>query len=214
MTETARRQAIIDACLDMNASGLNQGTSGNISLRQGDGVLITPSGMPYGKMKPDDMAWVGFDGTRKGPHAPSSEWRFHVDIMRAKPEVNAIVHAHPTYSTTIAIMGYDIPAVHYMVAAAGGNSIPCAPYATFGTPELSDYAVAALKERSACLLAHHGLIATGASLDKAMWLATEVEALARQYHGALQLGTPPVLPDDEIARVLEKFASYGLKDDG
>lgn len=212
MSDTALRKSIIEACLDMNASGLNQGTSGNISLRSGDGMLITPSGLPYAKTHPQDIVWMGFDGAIVGEKPPSSEWRFHLDILRAKPEVNAVVHAHPTYCTTIAIMGYDIPAIHYMVAAAGGNSIPCAPYATYGTPELSDHALTALNDRSACLLAHHGMIATGASLDKAMWLAVEVEALARQYHGALQLGTPPVLPDAEIERVLAKFANYGLRE--
>ncbi|MFT7028134.1 MAG: L-fuculose-phosphate aldolase [Paracoccaceae bacterium] len=208
--DRAARAAIIDACRAMNASGLNQGTSGNISVRSGDGILITPTSMAYDAMTPDDIVWMGFDGAVRGRNAPSSEWRFHLDILRARPGANAVVHAHPTYCTTIAILGRAIPPIHYMIAAAGGHDIRCAPYATFGTAELSDHALAALTDRHACLLAHHGMIATGATLAKAMWLATEVEALARQYHGCLQIGEPPLLPLDEIARVRAKFAGYGL----
>jgi L-fuculose-phosphate aldolase len=153
------------------------------------------------------------DGSVDGALTPSSEWRFHLDILRARPEVQAIVHAHPPYCTTIAIMGRDIPPIHYMVAVAGGSSIRCAPYATFGTAELSACAVKALEGRKACLLAHHGMIAVGTSLDKAMWLAVEVETLARQYHGCLQIGTPPLLSEVEIQNVLGRMASYGHRDD-
>ncbi|MGR3659942.1 MAG: L-fuculose-phosphate aldolase [Paracoccaceae bacterium] len=209
----SKRQSIIDACLEMNDSGLNQGTSGNISLRHKGGILITPTSLPYNQTTLDDIVWMGFNGDTKGTREPSSEWRFHLDIMRAKPDVNAIVHAHPTYSTALAIMGMEIPAVHYMVAAAGGNTILCAPYATYGTEELSVHATKALKNRAACLLKHHGMIATGATLDKAMWLAIEVETLARQYHACLQIGTPPILPDEEIDRVLKKFGNYGHQTD-
>ncbi|MGN6549544.1 MAG: L-fuculose-phosphate aldolase [Pararhizobium sp.] len=210
--EEALRRQIIAACLQMNALGINQGTSGNISLRHGDGLLITPTAIPYEEMQVDDIVRLGLDGSTEGRQAPSSEWRFHRDIMMTRPDVGAIVHAHPPYATTIAIMERDIPAIHYMVAAAGGATIRCAPYATFGTEELSRHAVAALEGRKACLLAHHGMIAAGRSLAKAMWLAVEVEALARQYHGCLQIGEPPVLPDDEIERVLAKMEGYGRKD--
>lgn len=210
--EEALRRQIIAACLQMNALGINQGTSGNISLRHGDGLLITPTAIPYEEMQVDDIVRLGLDGSTEGRQAPSSEWRFHRDIMMSRPDVGAIVHAHPPYATTIAIMERDIPAIHYMVAAAGGATIRCAPYATFGTEELSRHAVAALEGRKACLLAHHGMIAAGRSLAKAMWLAVEVEALARQYHGCLQIGEPPVLPDDEIERVLAKMEGYGRKD--
>jgi L-fuculose-phosphate aldolase len=206
------RRAIIDACLEMNTVGLNQGTSGNISVRSDDGLLITPSGLRYDRMTPEDIVWVGFDGATQGTRKASSEWRFHRDVLAARPEFGAVVHAHPTYATTLAIHGRSIPAVHYMVAAAGGPDIRCAPYATFGTAELSTLVVEALADRSACLLAHHGMIACGPTLERAMWLAAEVEALARQYHGALQIGEPPVLPGSEIARVLDKFADYGPKD--
>jgi len=205
-----KRQSIIDACRRMNALGINQGTSGNISLRHGDGMLITPTSVPYEAMTPEQMVFMRLDGTVEPGQRPSSEWRFHLDILNARPEINAVVHAHPPYATTLAIMGCEIPPVHYMIAAAGGDSIRCAPYATFGTEELSRHAVTALQDRFACLLAHHGMIAIGASLDRAMWLAVEVETLARQYHGCLQLGTPPLLSTSEIEKVRAKMAGYGI----
>ena len=206
------RQAIIDACLAMNASGINQGTSGNVSARCGKTMLITPSGLPYEDMTPADivaMPLSGDYGSHEGKRAPSSEWRFHLDILRARPEVGAVVHTHSTYATTLAICGQEIPAVHYMIAAAGGPTIRVAPYATYGTEELSRHALEALEGRSACLLANHGVIAIGPSLQRALWLAGEVETLAKQYLLARSLGTPSVLPDDEIAVVVEKFKSYG-----
>jgi L-fuculose-phosphate aldolase len=209
--DSEKRQSIIDACLRMNASGINQGTSGNISLRHDAGMLITPTSVPYEAMQPGQIVFMGLDGSFDASLRPSSEWRFHLDIFRARPDVNAVVHAHPPYATTLAIMGRDIPAVHYMVAAAGGDSIRCAPYATFGTEELSQHAVRALEDRLACLLAHHGMIAIGPSLAKAMWLAVEVETLARQYHGCLQIGTPPLLSEAEIKNVRARMAGYGPK---
>lgn len=211
-TELEKRQAIIEACLEMNRLGINQGTSGNISVRHEDYILITPTSTPYERLTTGSIVRLEMDGTAKGPLEASSEWRFHRDIMLARPDVNAIVHAHPTYSTIIAIMGLPIPPIHYMIAVAGGDDIRCAPYATFGSQELSENAVEALKDRKACLLGHHGIIAVGATLSKALWLSVEVETLARQYHGALQLGEPPLLSKEEIARVLEKMGSYGHKD--
>lgn len=208
--ELDKRQAIIDACRRMNALGINQGTSGNISVRHADGLLVTPTGVPYETMTPDQIVSMAMDGAHAPDRKPSSEWRFHRDILKARPDVNAVVHAHPTYCTILAIMGMEIPPVHYMIAAAGGDSIRCAPYATFGTVELSDHAVRALEGRLACLLDHHGMIAIGKTLDKAMWLAVEVETLARQYHGCLQIGQPPLLPSEEIERVRQRMAGYGL----
>jgi L-fuculose-phosphate aldolase len=208
-SETAKREAIVRNCLLMNRLGINQGTSGNISLRHGAGLLITPTSLPYEALRPEDIVRLGMDGGSDGAHRPSSEWRFHRDILRARPEVNAVVHAHPPYCTILAIMGREIPPVHYMVAAAGGPNIRCAPYALFGSEELSRHAVAALEGRRACLLAHHGMIALGAALDGAMWLAVEVEALARQYHGCLQIGEPPRLGEAQIAEVLAKMAGHG-----
>jgi L-fuculose-phosphate aldolase len=207
-----KRQAIIDACRRMNALGINQGTSGNISVRHGDGLLITPTSVPYEAMTPEQIVFMDMKGGFAEGQRPSSEWRFHLDILRARPEVEAVVHAHPTYCTILAIMGLPIPPIHYMIAAAGGPDIRCAPYATYGTPELSAHAVAALEARFACLLAHHGMIAAGPSLARAMWLAVEVETLARQYHGCLQIGKPPLLSKDEIERVRVKMAGYGHAD--
>jgi L-fuculose-phosphate aldolase len=207
--EREKRQSIIDACLRMNALGVNQGTSGNISLRHEAGLLITPTSVPYEAMQPEQIVYMELDGSFDPAQRPSSEWRFHRDILKARPEVNAVVHAHPPHCTILAIMGLEIPPVHYMIACAGGDTIRCAPYATFGTQELSEHAVAALEGRSACLLEHHGMIAVGPSLSKAMWLAVEVETLARQYYGCLQIGKPRLLPKEEIENVRARMAGYG-----
>ncbi|WP_012071835.1 class II aldolase/adducin family protein [Marinomonas sp.] len=206
------RQSIIDACISMNALHINQGTSGNISVRFGEGILITPTSMPYKTMTPEDIVWMGFDGQIVGNRAPSSEWNFHMEIMRRKPEVNAVVHAHPTACTTLSIMEKEIPPIHYMVAVCGGHNIRCAPYATFGVSQLSENALQALEGRSACLLAHHGMIATAASLDKALWLAVEVETLAKQYLGCLSMGEPPLLSEEEIQNVINRMSGYGHAD--
>ena len=208
------RHAIVEAARSLNALGLTRGTSGNLSLRWEDGLLITPSGLPYGRMGADDIVFMRLDGSCEHPLKPSSEWRFHRDILAHRPEVNAVVHAHPVYCTAFAMCRREIPAVHYMIAAAGGPTVRCAPYATFGTEELSAHALAALDDRTCCLLANHGMIATGPDLEKALWLAVELETLCRQYAVALQVGTPVVLPDDEIARNVERFRSYGPKAQG
>ena len=208
-SEREKRQSIIDACRSMNALDINQGTSGNISLRHDTGLLITPTSVPYETMQPEEIVFMDLDGSFDPAQRPSSEWRFHLDILKARPEVNAVVHAHPPYSTILAIMGLEIPPIHYMIAVAGGDTIRCAPYATFGTQELSEHAVRALEGRLACLLEHHGMMAVGPSLAKAMWLAVEVETLARQYHGCLQIGTPRLLSKAEIKNVLGRIAGYG-----
>lgn len=203
------REAIIEACLEMNCVGINQGTSGNISVRWNDGMLITPTSMPYKQMKVEDIVWMGFDGSVAGNRTPSSEWRFHLDIMRTKSDVGAIVHAHPHACTTLSIMGKGIPPLHYMVAIAGGHDVRCAPYATFGTEELSRNALAALADRAACLLGHHGMIATGKTLDRAMWMAVEIETLAKQYLACLPFGEPPLLSVEEIENVISRMNGYG-----
>jgi L-fuculose-phosphate aldolase len=210
--ENEKRQAIIDACRRMNALGINQGTSGNISLRHKDGMLITPTSVPYESMTPEQIVFMEMNGSFTEGQLPSSEWRFHLDILRSRSEVEAVVHAHPTYATILAIMGLDIPPIHYMIAVAGGETIRCAPYATYGTQELSEHAIKALEGRMACLLGHHGMIAVGPSLAKALWLAVEVETLARQYHGCLQIGEPPLLSKAEIELVRRKMAGYGHAD--
>lgn len=209
--EHALRREMADTCRHMNAAGINQGTSGNLSVRCGDGFLITPSSLPYDAMRPVDIMKMSFDGTFEGKHRPSSEWRFHRDILRAREDVSAVLHCHSVYATTLAVHHRSIPAFHYMVGVAGGTTIRCARYATFGTQALSDAALEALEGRLACLLGQHGQIALGKTLASALWLAVEVETLARMYVQALPLGEPPVLDDEEMARVIGQMQrmSYG-----
>jgi L-fuculose-phosphate aldolase len=211
--ERALREAVIATALAMNAHGINRGKSGNVSARFADtgfdGFLITPTGLTYADTTPDDIVAMTHDGEARGTRVPSSEWRFHRDIYRVRPEVHAVVHTHAPFATTLACLHRDIPAFHYMVAVAGGNNIRCAPYATFGTQALSDHAVAALEDRSACLLANHGMIAIGASLGAALALAVEIEALAEMYWRTLQRGKPHLLSDAEMEVVLDKFRNYG-----
>jgi len=192
----------------MNAAGINQGTSGNVSARAADVFLVTPTAVPYDEMTGDDVVAVAWDGSTRANRAPSSEWRLHRDVYLARPDAGAIVHAHPMFSTTLACLDRPIPAFHYMVAVAGGRDIRCAPYATFGTQELSDAAVAALEGRKACLLSHHGMIAFSDTLASAFSLAVEVETLAGMYWRALQVGEPSILSDTEMAVVLAKFEDY------
>jgi L-fuculose-phosphate aldolase len=204
-----QREAILSTGRRMNTSGLNQGTSGNLSHRVDEGFLVTPTGMDYDSLRPEDLVLMRFDGSHEGPRLPSSEWRFHRDILASRPEVNAVLHAHSLNSTAVACLRRPIPPFHYMVAVAGGSTIRCAPYATFGTEELSRNAVAALEGRKACLLANHGLITVGADLPSAFKLAIEVETLAAMYLRALQVGEPVLLDEAEMAVVLEKFRTYG-----
>jgi L-fuculose-phosphate aldolase len=219
MDHAAERDAIIRHANRLQPLGLATGTSGNLSVRidlgEHGGMLITPSGIAYDTLQPADIVPVRFTGpgTAAWDHAldPSSEWLMHQAVYQARPEAGAVVHGHPTHATVLAIQGLEIPALHYMIAAAGGAPIRCAPYHTYGTPELSAAAVAALDGRKACLLAHHGLLAFERNLDKAMWLAGEVETLAQQAVMCLSLGGPRLLPADEIARVVDKFSRYGLK---
>jgi L-fuculose-phosphate aldolase len=212
--ERQLREAIIAKCRWMNASGLNQGTSGNISARYGEEMLITPSAVPYDAMKPDMIASMPLEGeygTWQGPLQPSTEWRFHLDIMRARADVGAIVHTHSTYATVLAIARKAIPACHYMMAAFGGTDIRCAGYARYGTKELSELALTALEGRNGCLLANHGMIALGANLDKAMWLAVELETIARQYYLSLALDHRFILSEEEIAETARGFSTYGFQ---
>lgn len=204
------REEIIATGIKMNQMGLNQGTSGNVSVRWEKGMLITPSGIPYEALVPEDIIYVEFATNHAaGPHQPSSEWLFHRDILMKRDEICAVIHTHSTYATAMAIQRMDIPAHHYMVAATGGKKIRCAQYATFGTQQLSDNALIALGHRRSCLLANHGVISLGADLAQALWLANEVEILAKQYVIASQLGKPIILDDEEMDRVLLAFKSYG-----
>jgi L-fuculose-phosphate aldolase len=210
MTHAAARTAIVAAARRMNAVGIHQGTSGNVSARIADGFLITPSGVPYDRMAPGDVVQLRSDGSGATPTdvRPSSEWRLHAGIYEARSDVLAIVHAHPISATALACLHREIPPFHYMVAVAGGSTIRCARYATFGTQALADAAVEALTDRLACLLANHGIVACGRTPDGALDLAIEVETLAAQYWHALQVGEPVLLDRQEMARVRERVRDY------
>lgn len=211
--DLALRADVISGCRALTSLGLTYGTSGNVSVRRdASSLFVSPTGMAYDTLEPDDVPLITLDGRWYGRRRPSSEWRFHRDIMAARPEVGAIVHAHSRYATALACTGRCIPAFHYMVAVAGGENIRCAPYYTFGTQELSDAALTALEGRKACLLAHHGIIAVGADLASALKLAGEVESLAAQYCTALALGNVGLLDETEMHRVIEKFRTYGRQD--
>ncbi len=214
--ETKARKAVIATALEMSRSGLSPGRSGNVSQRFGDGMLITPSGMAYDVLKPADITYVADDGRiASGARKPSSEWRFHLSAYQARPDGQAIVHTHSLHATVIACTGKPIPAFHYMVAIAGGKDIPCVPYSTFGTAELAAFVADGLSHRNACLMANHGQITIAASLAGALELAHEVETIAEQYAKLLAItAMPPLLPDDEMADVLQRFKSYGQKSQG
>jgi L-fuculose-phosphate aldolase len=209
-TEARLREEVVAAARGLKARCLTAGRSGNVSGRLGDGFVVTPSGVPYEAMEPDHMVHVDAAGNPAvGALVPSSEWQLHREIYRARPDVKAIVHAHPRFSTALACARREIPAFHYMVAIAGGRSIRCAPYATFGSLELAKVAVEALRDRRACLLANHGSVAVNATPARALDLIEEVEWLAAQYLAALTAGPPTILWDAEMDRVIEKFRTYG-----
>jgi L-fuculose-phosphate aldolase len=211
--EATLRKQVIATALAMNAAGINRGKSGNVSARLRrdafDGFLVTPTGLAYVDIAPDDIVAMTLDGDARGGRLPSSEWRFHRDIYAKRSDAGAIVHTHAPFATSLACLHRGIPAFHYMVAVAGGPDIRCASYATFGTQSLSDHAVAALVDRRACLLANHGMLALGTTLEAALALAVEVETLAEMYWRALQIGEPVILSADEMAEVIRKFATYG-----
>lgn len=208
----ALRRHLIETGVEMNRSGINQGTSGNLSVRLDEGMLVTPSGMDYASLEPADIVFVDDKAAHRGRRLPSSEWRIHHDIYAARADAGAILHAHPTSCTALACMHKPIPAFHYMVAVAGGHDIACAPYETFGTQQLSDHVMNALEGRKACLMANHGLVCLEENLDKALALAIEVEQLARTYLHCLAVGKPVILDDQEMERVLVKFRTYGVQD--
>lgn len=205
----AQREQLLHITRRLSELDLNRGTSGNVSVHSGDGLLITPSGMAVEAMTPHDMVWMDFDGNPQGERQPSSEWRFHRDILQARAEVGAVIHTHSMFATTLACLRRDIPPFHYMIALAGGANIRCAPYALFGSQALSDAALEALHERKACLLANHGMIALGQDLDQALDVTVAAETLCEQYWRALQAGEPYLLSEQEMAEVFERFKSYG-----
>jgi len=212
-SETALRRDVVGTARALNATALSPGMSGNVSVRIDGGCLITPSGVAYDKLLDDDIVALDSDGrVRPGARNPSTEWHFHCAIYRARDDIAAIVHSHSPSATALACTGRGIPAFHYMVAVAGGADIRCAPYATFGTEALAAHAVTALADRRACLLANHGQIACGTTLGAALALAQEVEVLAGQYMSALQIGGVQLLDAAEMARVAERFKSYGKRE--
>ena len=212
MSEKDLRKEIVDAYQELSREGMNKGASGNVSARMGDVMLITPSGIPSAQMHPDQVARLRIDdddGAWEGPCKPSSEWRFHRDILRARPDAQAVVHAHAPFATILSILRKPIPAVHYMMAAFGTTEIKVADYATYGTAALSDAVIKAMAGANGCLMANHGMVVAGPNMTRAMWLAGEIELLSSQYYHALLAGTPHVLSDAQIAETAKSFESYG-----
>jgi L-fuculose-phosphate aldolase len=213
VTHANIRRDIVAACKKLEADGLNRGASGNVSVRVGDAMLITPTAVGYDAIEPEMMAEMPLDGAGhwEGPNAPSSEWRFHLDILRARPDINAVVHTHAPWSTVLAVARRPIPAIHYMIAAFGGPEIRVAGYARYGTQELSDNIIAAIEGRRGCLMANHGMVVGGENLTRAVWLAGELEALAHQYFHALAIGGGHILTATEIDETARSFESYGVR---
>ena len=216
LDDQALRQQLVTVARRMNGTGLNQGTSGNLSVRIEEGILVTPSSLPYEQMEVGDLVALDLSGQplKEKQRRPSSEWRLHADVLSCRPEAMAVLHCHPIHATALACHDRGIPAFHYMVAVAGGDEIRCAPYATFGTKELSDNVVNALAQRNACLLARHGMVTLGKDLESALRVAVEVETLARMYLQALQLGEPPLLSKQQMQAVHAQFRGlhYGQAD--
>lgn len=209
MTTPSPAEQLLHVARQLSSLGLNKGSSGNASIRLEDGFLVTPSGVPADQLSANSMVYMQWDGVAEAGKKPTSEWRFHRDILQARPEMQAVVHCHSMFATTIACLARDVPPFHYMIAVAGGDNIRCAPYALFGTQALSDMAVTALQDRKACLLAHHGMIALGKDLAQALAIAVEVENLCEQYWRLLQLGEPALLTGTQMQEVHAQFAGYG-----
>ena len=209
MNDADLRHAVVNAVQRLDALGMNRGSTGNVSARQGQGMLITPTGMGADGLALEDLVWVGFDGTVKGDWQPSSEWHFHRAAYLARPDLQAVVHTHSTHAAALACLRRPLPAFHYMVAVAGGDSVPLVPYFTFGTEALSAAVGQALQDRDACLLANHGLVAAGATVAQAMKVVQEIESLCEVYLKALAVGEPHILSTQEMTVVIDKFRSYG-----
>jgi L-fuculose-phosphate aldolase len=207
--ESALREQLVRALRHLDTLGMNRGSTGNLSQRCGTGMLITPTGMGADELQPNDLVWVGDDGSVRGDWQPSSEWRFHRAIYAARPDLHAVVHTHAPHATAVACLRRDLPAFHYMVAVAGGDSVPCTPYHTFGTEALSQAVALALRDRQACLMANHGLVTAGVELAQAMKITQEIEVLCEIYLKALAVGEPVILDAAQMAEVIERFRSYG-----
>jgi len=214
MLERDLRAALVKLGGVLERASVNQGTSGNFSVRCKSHMLITPSGVPYDLLKPEMIVKMPIEhdyGTWSGPLLPSSEWRFHLDILRARPDVGAVVHTHAIYATTLSLLHMPIPATHYMIAAFGGPTVRCTAYAPYGTKELSELVLAGLEDRSAVLIGQHGMLAVGVDLAQAAWRAVELETLAKMYYLARAIGEPKILSDEEVMRTVERFKSYGYR---
>lgn len=213
MTERQAREAVVAAMRRLDALGMNRGSTGNGSQRWPrdgvDGMLITPTGMGADELQADDLVWVGFDGRVQGAWQPSSEWHFHQAVYRARPDLQAVLHTHSTHAAALACLRRELPAFHYMVAVAGGDSVPCVPYHLFGTEALSQAVGAALRGRDACLMANHGLVAAGATMARAMKVVQEIESLCEVYLKALAVGEPTLLSAEQMAEVIARFRDYG-----
>jgi L-fuculose-phosphate aldolase len=207
--ESELRAAAVAAVRKLDALGMNRGSTGNLSLRQGEGMLITPTGMGADDLRAEDMVWLGWDGTLRGAWQPSSEWHFHQAIYRVRPDLHAIVHTHSVHAAALACLRRELPAFHYMVAVAGGHDVPCVPYHLFGTEALSQAVAGAFAQRDACLMANHGLVAAGATLARAMKVAQEIESLCEVYLKALAVGEPTLLMRTQMDEVIDKFRHYG-----
>jgi L-fuculose-phosphate aldolase len=203
------REAAVAAVRRLDALGMNRGSTGNLSLRSGDGMLITPTGMGADDLRPQDLVWCGWDGSVRGDWKPSSEWHFHQAVYLARPDLNAVLHTHSTHAAALACLRRELPAFHYMVAIAGSDHVPCVPYHLFGTEALSKAVGGAMAGVDACLLSNHGLVAGGATLPKAMKVLQEIESLCEVYLKALSVGEPVVLSRGEMALVIERFSRYG-----
>ena len=208
MNEQLLRQQLLDTSRRMVEFGLNRGTAGNASVRYGENILITPSALPVAEMSTQDLVLLDTGGKVLKGGKPSSEWRFHCDILQARPEIGAVLHMHSTYATTIACLRRNVPAVHYHIAIAGGDTIRCTPYSVFGEQNLSDLALEALQDRKACLLGNHGMIALGKDLADALSVALEVEFLCEIYWRTLQAGGPQRLAEQQMYEVKQKFVEY------
>lgn len=204
----AEREQLLGVMQKLLQCGLNRGTSGNASVRVKDGILLTPTGMDVEDMIASDMVFMNEDGEYEGDRKPTSEWMFHLDILKQRPEIGAVIHTHSMFATTLACLRKDVPPFHYMIAVSGGDSIRCAPYALFGSEALSKSALSALEGRRACLLANHGMIALGEDIKQAFDVTVEVEALCEQYLRALQVGEPKILTDEEMREVFAQFKGY------
>ncbi|MDZ4099308.1 MAG: class II aldolase/adducin family protein [Methylophilaceae bacterium] len=204
----AEREQLLGTMQKLLQCGLNRGTSGNASMRVKNGLLLTPTGIDVEDMIASDMVFMNEDGEYEGDRKPTSEWMFHLDILKQRPEIGAVIHTHSMFATTLACLRKDVPPFHYMIAASGGDSIRCAPYALFGSEALSKSALQALEGRRACLLANHGMIALGENIKQAFDVTVEVEALCEQYLHALQVGEPAILSEQEMREVFAQFKGY------